>query len=113
MYTYRVLKVERVIDGDTVDIIIDLGFGLSLKQRVRVIGIDTPELRSKNEAEREAAKKSKDFAEQWFISDNCMTVTTYKDDKYGRILGDFKRTDKSEAFSEALLSAGHAEIYRG
>lgn len=113
MYTYRVLRVDRVVDGDTVDVTLDLGFGLSLKQRLRVIGVDTPELRSSDPDERERAQAAKAFAEQWLISNGQMVVTTYKDDKYGRILGDFKREHHPETFSEALLSAGHAVQYRG
>lgn len=111
MYTYRVLKVERVVDGDTVDVVLDLGFGLSLKQRLRVIGIDTAELRSKDPDEREAALKAKEFAEQWLLSNGQMIVTTYKDDKYGRILGDFKREHRAETFSEAILASGLALPY--
>lgn len=113
MYTYKVLKVNRVIDGDTVDVTLDLGFGLSLKQRLRVIGVDTPEMKSSDPTERERAQAAKVFAEQWLISDGQMVVTTYKDDKYGRILGDFKREDHVESFSEALLSSGHATRYGG
>jgi micrococcal nuclease len=113
MYTYRVLKVERVVDGDTVDVVLDLGFGLSLKQRLRVIGIDTAELRSKDPGEREAALRAKEFAEKWLLSGEKTTVKTYKDDKYGRILGDFYREHASESFSEALLNAGHAKAYHG
>lgn len=113
MYTYRVLRVERVVDGDTVDVVLDLGFGLTMKQRLRVIGIDTPELRSKDPAERERAQAAKDFAEKWLISNGQMIVTTYKDDKYGRILGDFKREHRPETFSEAILEAGLAEKYIG
>ena len=113
MYTYRVLKVDRIVDGDTVDVTLDLGFGLSLKQRLRVIGVDAPELRSSDPSERERAQAARAFAEQWLTSDGQMVVTTYKDDKYGRILGDFKRERHSETFSEALLSSGHAVRYRG
>jgi micrococcal nuclease len=113
MYTYRVLRIDRVIDGDTVDVTLDLGFGIMLKQRLRVIGVNAPEMRSSDAKERELAQAAKAFAEQWLISNGQMVVTTYKDDKYGRILGDFRREHHAESFSEALLSSGHAVKYSG
>lgn len=113
MYTYRVLRVDRVVDGDTVDVVLDLGFGISIKQRLRVMGVNTPEIRSPDAERRVKAQAAKVFAEQWLLSEGSMIVTTYKDDKYGRILGDFKHSGHSESFSEALLSAGLAERYLG
>lgn len=113
MYTYTVIKIDRVIDGDTVDAIIDLGFNISIKQRVRIIGVDAPELRSRDVEEREMAKKATEFAERWMATGGRMVVTTYKDDKYGRILGDFKLEQSSETFSEALMKAGLAKKYIG
>jgi len=113
MYTYRVLRVERVVDGDTVDVVLDLGFGVTIKQRLRIIGVDAPELRSKDPGERERAQGAKAFAEQWLISSGQMVVTTYKDDKYGRMLGDFRREHRPETFSEAILAAGLASKYGG
>lgn len=113
MYTYRVLGVERVVDGDTVDVVLDLGFGLTLRQRLRVVGVDTPELRSPDPAERERAQAARTFAERWLTSNGQMVVTTYKDDKYGRMLGDFRREHRAETFSEALLASGHASKYAG
>lgn len=113
MYTYKVFRVIRVVDGDTVDVLLDLGFGISIKQRLRIMGIDTPELRAQDPIEREAAQKAKEFAEKWLLSGKPMIVKTYRDDKYGRILGDFHQEEPSESFSEALLNAGHAKTYHG
>jgi len=113
MYTYRVIKIDRVIDGDTVDAILDLGFDITIKQRLRIIGIDTPELRSRDIEERLKARAAKDFAEQWFMANDALVVTTFKGDKYGRILGDFQTKHGSESFAEAILSSGHASVYDG
>jgi micrococcal nuclease len=113
MYTYKVLKVNRVVDGDTVDVTLDLGFGVSIKQRLRVIGVNAPEPRSPDPEQREKAQAAKVFAEQWLIANGQMIVTTYKNDKYGRILGDFRREHHAESFSEALLASGHAVAYTG
>lgn len=111
MYTYRVLRVDKVVDGDTVDVTIDLGFNLSLRQRFRVVNVNAPEMRADDPAVRARAAAAKAFAEQWFASNGKMVVTSYKDDKYGRMLGDFRREHSAESFSEALLSSGNAERY--
>ena len=113
MYTYRVIKIDRVIDGDTVDAILDLGFDITIKQRLRIIGIDTPELRSRDVEERLKARAAKDFAEKWLTTNGPFVVTTFKGDKYGRMLGDFRTEHGSESFAEAILSSGYASIYGG
>ena len=113
MYTYKVLRIDRVVDGDTVDATIDLGFNITIKQRLRIINVDTPELRSSDPEERVRAVAAKEFAEQWLSANGQMVVTTYKDDKWGRMLGDFRREHQAESFSEALLSSGHAVKYGG
>ena len=112
MYHYKVISIERVVDGDTVDVILDLGFSLFTKQRVRILGINTPELRSKDLAEKERAFLAKQFAEEWFASGE-FTIRTTKDDKYGRILGDFQKEGGGESYSEAVLREGHGIAYNG
>ena len=112
MYQYKVLSIEKVIDGDTVEVVLDLGFSLFTKQKVRVLGINTPELRSKDESEKQRALAAKRFAEEWFSS-GSFTVSTTKDDKYGRILGDFQKKGETESFSEAVLREGHGVAYDG
>lgn len=112
MYHYQVLSVEKVVDGDTVDVILDLGFSLFTKQRVRVLGINTPELKSKDPVEKDRAFAAKAFAEQWFSS-GSFSVRTTKDDKYGRILGDFMKEGVPHSFSECVLKEGHGVVYNG
>lgn len=114
MYDYRVLKVERVIDGDTVDVVLDLGFNVSLKQRFRILGINTPELKDKDPFERARAIEAKKFAEDWFGSEGELRVESYKDDKYGRMLGDFYfgQRESYTSFSEAILKANLAGKYQ-
>lgn len=113
MYEYR-CTVLGVVDGDTVDVDIDLGFGVWLrKERVRIMGIDTPESRTSNEVEKLfglAAKKR--LAE---ILGETSTLRTQKpgksDEKFGRILGDFVLGDKTA--SQILIEEGHAVPYFG
>lgn len=113
MYEYR-CAVLGVVDGDTVDVDIDLGFGVWLrKERVRIMGIDTPESRTSNEVEKLfglAAKKR--LAE---ILGQTSTLRTQKpgksDEKFGRILGDFVLGEKMA--SAILIEEGHAVPYFG
>ena len=111
MYEYRVKSVERVIDGDTVDVILDLGFGLFKKERVRVAGVDTPEKRTRNDKEKMLGNDATAFAEAWFAAEGDVIVKTEKDGKYGRMLGWFHRGD--ECFNHKLIDDGYAWVYLG
>ena len=88
MYEYKIKEIVKVVDGDTVDVLIDLGFSVYHKERVRLSGIDTPEMNSKNLTEKEIAKKAKAFLTVWLKDQKNLTIKTYKDDKYGRLLGE-------------------------
>ena len=91
MYTYRVSQVVKVVDGDTIDVIIDLGFGIMKKERVRLAGIDTPEKRTRNPEEKVFGLAATD----WIITklnylknnDNILIIKTEKEGKFGRMLG--------------------------
>ena len=111
MYEYKVSEVVRVVDGDTVDIIIDLGFGLFKKERVRVAGVDTPEKRTRCAREKKLGYDATHFAEAWFAGEGDITVKTSKDGKYGRMLGFFWRGE--ECFNTKLIEDGFAFEYWG
>ena len=110
MYEYKVASVVRVIDGDTVDVILDLGFGLSKKERVRVAGVDTPEKRTRNDKEKMLGYDATEFAEAWFEGGDIV-VRTEKDGKYGRMLGWFHKGE--ECFNHRLIDEGFAWPYMG
>ena len=110
MYEYKVKSVERVVDGDTVDVILDLGFGLFKKERVRIAGVDTPEKRTRNLKEKKLGLDATAFAEQWF-SEGDITIRTEKDGKYGRMLGWCYKGD--ECFNHRLIDEGWAWCYLG
>ena len=110
MYEYRVKEVVRVIDGDTVDVILDLGFGLFKKERVRIAGVDTPEKRTRNLKEKKLGYDATHFAEQWF-SEGDIRIRTEKDGKYGRMLGWCYKGD--ECFNHQLVDLGFAWVYTG
>ena len=113
MYEYR-CKVSRVIDGDTVDVDIDLGFGVWLhKERVRIIGIDTPESRTRDKVEKRFGLLAKEFVEDFFkIGDVILTTKKYDaKGKFGRILGDFKCNGRT--LSKVMIEMHHAVEYHG
>ena len=110
MYEYKVKEVVRVVDGDTVDVILDLGFGLSKKERVRVAGVDTPEKRTRNDKEKKLGYDATAFAEEWFDGGDIV-VRTEKDGKYGRMLGWFHKGE--ECFNHRLIDEGYAWTYTG
>ena len=98
MYTYRA-KVIKVIDGDTADVDIDLGFDVVLKkQRIRFMGVDTPESRTSDKVEKVYGNMAKDFVKSFLKVGQYVTLKTFKDDrgKFGRILGDFEVYDSEK-----------------
>ena len=116
MYEYRA-KLVKVVDGDTVDVDIDLGFGVWLqKERVRIMGIDTPESRTSDKVEKIFGLAAKNRLKQLIEKDAILKTFAAKDGedmkgKFGRILGDFIVGDKT--VSEILIEEGHAVKYWG
>lgn len=83
-YIYNAI-VTNVVDGDTIDVEIDLGFSIKLKQRLRLYGVNTKELHSKDNNDRAEALSAKNYLETE-IANKSVTLETFKDDKYGRML---------------------------
>jgi len=109
-------KIEKVIDGDTVDLSVDLGFDIHHKIRVRLYGVDTPESRTVNKAEKEAGLKAKEFVKTWAETHSTVLIETVKDknEKYGRVLAKiYANVDNSECLNERLISEGFAKAYFG
>jgi micrococcal nuclease len=109
-YVYRLKAVAKVVDGDTVDLDLDLGFSITLRQRVRLYGIDAPELRSKDPAEKAKGLESQAFVAQWFEQPGPVLVRTSKEEKYGRMLADCYREGAPSLCTE-LLERGLAVPY--
>ena len=88
MYEYK-CEVKRVVDGDTVDVIIDLGFSILYSTRVRLYGIDTPESRTRDKDEKVRGLLSKDYLKEW-LDQGGVIIRTYRDKKgkFGRVLGE-------------------------
>jgi micrococcal nuclease len=116
MYEYRIKKVLKVVDGDTIDVDIDLGFNISYTQRVRLAGIDTPESRTKDAKEKvlglevkEKLKKAIDAAKDVVVK----TELPDSSEKYGRILGWVYLDGASKSINEQLIEEGYAWGYMG
>ena len=116
MYTYRVRKVHKVVDGDTIDVDIDLGFNVSYYQRVRLAGIDTPESRTTDKAEKELGLEVKKKLGEYLANATDIVIRTEKPDsteKYGRILGWLYIDGAEKSINEALIAGGYAWEYMG
>ena len=119
-YNFRVVKINRVVDGDTIDVTIDLGFDLYKKERVRVAGVDTPEKRTRNLEEKalgvDATVWLKSKLEETIKGDEELTVRTELKGgvgKYGRLLGWLYVGDSNISLNEQMITEGYAHAYDG
>ena len=115
LYHYRA-KLDRVIDGDTIDVIFDLGFDISYKSRVRFVGINTPESRTRDLEEKALGLAAKDFVGRWLIEhagNNPIIETSLdKKGKFGRVLGRILN-EEGVCLNDVLIEEGHAVRYDG
>ena len=113
MYEYAIKEIVKVVDGDTIDIVIDLGFNLSKKERVRLAGIDSPESRTKDLEEKELGLESKEFLKRRLEDGKSsgLRVKTEKDGKYGRMLGWIYCGDTN--INTEMVDRGYAWFYSG
>lgn len=113
MYTYKA-KVERVVDGDTIDVVIDLGFKITTYQRIRLQGINTPETYNvkKNSLEYKQGMAAKKYVIDRIVSNDYeVIVETDKDiGKFGRYIGVIWLADSDKSLNDELVEKGHAEI---
>ena len=115
MYEYRV-DIRRVVDGDTVDVDIDLGFGIWMKnERIRLYGIDTPESRTRDLEEKKRGLAAKDrVIEILNENDNKFLLKSHGVGKYGRCLGEiFVETLGDDSLQKTLINEGHGVEYNG
>jgi len=119
-YNFRVTAITKVLDGDTIDVIIDLGFDLAKSERVRIAGVDTPEKRTRNLEEKalgiDATEWLKDKLEGAIDGDDELTVRTELVGgvgKYGRLLGWLYIGDSDLSLNEQMITEGYAWAYDG
>jgi micrococcal nuclease len=111
MYEYSIKNVVRIVDGDTVDVEIDLGFSLTKKERIRLAGIDTPETRTRNDEEKKLGIDAKEYLTMRLDSCENLIVKTEKDGKYGRMLGWL--FDGNKTINSDMVDLGYAWVYGG
>ena len=119
-YNFRVVKINRVVDGDTIDVTIDLGFDLLKKERVRVAGVDTPEKRTRDKEEKalgiDATNWLKEKLESAIKGDDDLIIRTELVGgvgKYGRLLGWLYIGDAEVSLNEDMITEGYAWSYSG
>jgi micrococcal nuclease len=116
MFEYYVKKVTKVVDGDTIDVEIDLGFDISFSSRVRLAGIDTPESRTTDKMEKALGLEAKSYLKNQIESAKTVVIKTEKMDsseKYGRILGWVFLDGSNISMNEKMIEDGHAWGYLG
>jgi endonuclease YncB( thermonuclease family) len=119
-YNFRVVEINRVVDGDTIDVTIDLGFDLFKKERVRIAGVDTPEKRTRDLDEKElgidATNWMKEKLEGAIHGDDDLVIRTELVGgmgKYGRLLGWLYIGDAESSLNEQMIEEGYAWPYDG
>jgi endonuclease YncB( thermonuclease family) len=119
-YNFRVIEINRVLDGDTIDVTIDLGFDLYKKERVRVAGVDTPEKRTKDDEEKalgyDATHWLEDKLNGAISGDDDLVIRTELVGgvgKYGRLLGWLYIGDSELSLNEQMITEGYAWAYDG
>ena len=116
MYEYYVRKVENVVDGDTIDVLIDLGFDILFQSRVRLAGIDTPESRTRDLKEKALGLESKEYLKKQLKDAKSIIIKTEKmnsTEKFGRILGWLYINGDTVSVNDHMINDGYAWGYLG
>jgi len=122
-YIYRIKEIHKIVDGDTIDASIDLGFDISLTKRIRLAGIDTPESRTKDEYEKKLGLESKEWLKKHLEGAKDIIVKTELPDsteKYGRIIGhlyigdaEVSAVNRKKSVNNQMIDEGYAWEYDG
>jgi micrococcal nuclease len=107
-YIYRIKEIHKVVDGDTIDASIDLGFDISLEKRIRLAGVDTPESRTTDANEKKYGLESKEW-----LKKRCENAKDILIEKYGRIIGHLFINGEETSLNNQMISEGYAWEYAG
>jgi micrococcal nuclease len=116
MYEYFVKDVTKIVDGDTIDVIIDLGFDILFASRVRLAGIDTPESRTRDIAEKTLGLESKEYLKKQLKDAKSVVIKTEKinsTEKFGRVLGWLYINGDTVSVNDMMINDGYAWGYMG
>ena len=115
-YIYRIKQILKVVDGDTIDASIDLGFDISLEKRIRLAGVDTPESRTADANEKKYGIEAKEWLKHKVENAGHILIKTELPDsteKYGRIIGHLFVNDHENSLNEQMVIEGYAWTYDG
>ena len=115
-YIYRIKQITKVVDGDTIDADIDLGFDISLTKRIRLAGVDTPESRTADANEKKYGLQSKEWLKHKVENAEHILIKTELPDsteKYGRIIGHLFVNDQESSLNDQMIVEGYAWTYDG
>ena len=115
-YIYRIKQITKVVDGDTIDADIDLGFDISLSKRIRLAAVDTPESRTSDANEKKYGLESKEWLKHKVESAKNILIKTELPDsteKYGRIIGHLFVNDQENSLNDQMIIEGYAWTYDG
>ena len=115
-YIYRIKEIHKVVDGDTIDASIDLGFDISLEKRIRLAGVDTPESRTKDAEEKKLGLDAKDWLKHRLQFAKDIIIRTELPDsteKYGRIIGHLYINGEEVSLNNQMITEGYALAYDG
>lgn len=115
-YIYRIREIHKVVDGDTIDADIDLGFDISLTKRIRLAGVDTPESRTTDLKEKALGLESKEWLKHRVEGAKDIIIKTELPDsteKYGRIIGHLFINGEATSLNEQMIAEGYALAYDG
>lgn len=111
MYQYKIKKITRIVDGDTVDLDIDLGFGITVSHRIRLKGINAPETKTLDLEEKNKGIQARLWLEKELSRSGEWIIETTKEDKYGRMLGTLYLVGDPVTVNERMLNEGIARPY--
>ena len=112
MYTYKA-KLDRIVDGDTLDAHIDLGFDITIHKRIRLAGIDTPESRTRDLVEKKFGLAAKDYLKHWIEEQEYVMIESTEKGKFGRVLGNVWDPECNVCINTKMIEDHHAVEYTG
>ena len=113
LYNYKIHKIVKVVDGDTIDAIIDLGFNIHVAKRIRLYGIDAPESRTRDKEEKVRGLAAKARLKELLDKKQKIYIESFGEGKFGRLLAKIFVGEAQVDVIELMISEGHGEAYYG